>query len=59
MMVDVNVLSRYYDLLVANHIDIAIMYLICHEYNRVDAYGGIVFYNILLYNKYTLKPSVK
>lgn len=59
MMLDVNILSHYYDPLAARYVDIANTYWICDEYNRVDAYSGIVFDDLLLNNKYKLKPSTK
>ena len=59
MMFDVNVLSPYYDLLVDKHVAIGNMYRIRDELKHVDAYSCIVFDNLLLYNKYILKPSTK
>ena len=50
-MVDVNVLSRYYDPLADKHVAIANIYLIRDEYNCVDTYSGIVLDNLLLHNK--------
>ena len=51
MMVDVDVLSRYYDPLADKHVAIDNMYLIRDEYNYADAHGGIVFDDLLLHNK--------
>ena len=59
MMVDVNMLSRYCDLLAAKHVAIANTYLIRDKHNHADAYSSTAFYNLLLNNKYILKPSEK
>ena len=59
MMVDVDVLSRYYDPLAVKHVAIANTYHISNGHNCVDAYSSIVFDDLLLHNKYTLKPSAK
>ena len=59
MIVDVNVLSRYYNPLTARHVATAKAYCILDMENRLDAYSTTVFDNLLLNNKYTLKPSAK
>ena len=59
MTVDVDVLSRYYDPLTARHIAISNTYCILDMNNFMDAYSTTTFDNLLLNNKYMLKPSTK
>ena len=58
-MGDVDVLFRCYEPLIARHISISNIYCIRDMNNRVNAYSSTDFHNILLNNKYTLKPSEK
>ena len=59
MMVDVDFLSRCYNLLVAKYVVVANKYRIRDMNNRVDVYSSTAFDSLLLNNKYTLKPSTK